>query len=257
VRTVAFTPTFTIDAVLDALEAGRTVLTDGPMLAFGIDKTGDGTIDQLADGQIGSLQKVGETSSLDLLFKWQSTAEFGEVGRVVLVRGTKATGSKPATYELLTDPEGLGSCKDAARLAGTCKVTLGRTGALALPPAGTTYYYRAMALSGAGKFRCLTNPIWIQGTTDPGPTDAGPADSGAPGADSSVEADAGAVEDAGGNEVDARADEDATVGSTTSALETSCSCAVPGARRAPSQGLAALGLAALALSARRARARRR
>ncbi|MBI2392276.1 MAG: hypothetical protein HYV09_21995 [Deltaproteobacteria bacterium] len=183
VRTVALAPAFTMDAILDALGAGRTVLTDGPLLTFGIDKTGDGTIDQLADGQIGSLHTVPATSNLDLHFKWQTTAEFGDVERVVMVRGTSTTGKTPGSYELLTDPESLGSCKTAPRTAGTCKVTLGHSGALSLPPAGTTYYYRAMALSGAGKFRCLTNPIWITGTDavapDAGPpTDAGTGDTG-------------------------------------------------------------------------------
>lgn len=178
VRTVAFANAFTMDAILDAVGAGRTILTDGPLLAFGIDKTGDGTIDQPADGHVGSLHTVPATSNLDLHFKWQTTAEFGDVDRVVMVRGTASTGKTPGSYELLTDPESLGSCKTAPRTAGTCKVTLGHSGALALPPAGTTYYYRAMALSGAGKFRCLTNPIWITGTADAPPPDAGPGDTG-------------------------------------------------------------------------------
>jgi len=252
VRTVAFSPTFTIDGVLDALAVGRTVLTDGPMLTFGVDKTGDGTIDQLADGHVGSLHNVGETSSLDLLFKWQSTAEFGEIDRVVLVRGTKSTGSKPGSYDLLTDPESLGSCKSAARMAGTCKVTLARSGALALPPAGSTYYYRAMALSGAGKFRCLTNPIWITGTTDAGPTDAGPSDTGDTGG--AIDADSSVTADTGNGEEDASTAEDTGSGSVvtlSTESDGSCSCTFPGTRRSTAPALAALALGTLLLRRRR------
>ena len=278
VRTVAFAPAFTIDAILDAVGAGRTILTDGPLVTFGIDKTGDGTIDQLTDGHVGSLHTVPTTSNLDLLFKWQSTEEFGNVERVVMVRGTGSTGSKPGSYELLTDPEGLGTCATAPRTAGTCKVTLGHSGALALPPAGTTYYYRAMALSGAGKFRCLTNPIWITGTADAGPTDAGAGDTAV--ADTAVAdtamadailgdtdvveagaADAVTATDAVGPDVgvepgDAGSGKDAGTGQDASAEATTdadggCGCSVVGGRSDQPIALEVIGLGVLLVRLRR------
>lgn len=216
VRTVALPATYTIDSILDAVGAGRTLLTDGPLVTFGVDKTGDGTIDQLADVQIGARHEVPESSNLELSFKWQSTAEFGEVDRIAVVRGTSATGSKPPGYELLTDPESLGTCKTASRMAGTCKATLGRTGALALPPSGTTYYYRVVGYSSAGKYRCLTNPIWVTGTPATTTSDAGPSgDAG--GGDGGV-VDTGAVADSGGTVLDSGAASDTASASDTATV---------------------------------------
>jgi hypothetical protein len=185
VRTVAFPKAYTIDAILDAIAGGHTILSDGPLLTFGVDETGDGTIDQATDTQVGDKKTVAQNANLDLRFKWQTSAEFGDLERVVLLRGTSSTGKTPGSYELLSDPEGLSDCKTAGRTAATCKVTLSHAGALALPTAGHTYYYRAMALSGGGNFRCLTNPIWITGGPDETP-DAGPSDGGSDAGDTGV-----------------------------------------------------------------------
>lgn len=246
VRTVAFPAAFTMDAILDAVGAGRTILTDGPLLTFGIDKTGDGTIDQVTDGHVGSLHTVPESSNLDLHFKWQSTPEFGDIERVVLYRGTSTTGTKPGSYELLTDPESLGNCAAAARSGAACKVTLSHSGALALPPAGTTHYYRAMALSGAGKFRCLTNPIWITGgAAEP---DAGPADTGTTSDSGTAVDDGGAIVDDAGSDPTPAKDDAAVTTSSAAALTDDgggCGCTTVGAHRAPPIAFALLGVAAL------------
>lgn len=278
VRTVAYAPGFTMDEILDAIGAGRTILTDGPLLTFGVDETGDGTLDQPADVQIGARRAVPQNANLDLLLKWQTTAEFGDVERVAIFRGTSTTAGAPGSYELLNDPEALSDCKAASRTAASCKLTLGRSGALALPPLGRTYYYRAMALTGAGKFRCLTNPLWITGAADESP-DAGPGDTGVSdtgvdtgvadtGVDTGV-ADTGVADSGGGadsgsttpdatisdakpSDVGAEPIADASAGGLGPAADAGgCACEVGGGRRESTSALVGLALGALIAGARR------
>ncbi|HEY3451429.1 MAG TPA: MopE-related protein, partial [Myxococcales bacterium] len=159
-RTAVLAPTGGIDDVLDAVARGRAVLTDGPMVTFGVDLTGDGTIDQIEqDAQLGSQVFLLPGAPLRLRFKWQSTAEFGDLTSLRLLRGDGATVRAPAAYGLFADPEGLGDCELAGRSEGTCAIDVSASATMGLPPVGATAYFRVEAKS--GEYRALTNPIWV------------------------------------------------------------------------------------------------
>ncbi|MGC4120328.1 MAG: MopE-related protein [Myxococcales bacterium] len=159
-RTVVLSPTGGIADLLDALAAGRAVMTDGPMVAFGVDLTGDGTFDQRdQDAQVGSHVYLLPRSPLLLRFKWASTAEFGDLTGLRLLRGDGATGRTPASYALFADAEGLGDCDQAAHGDGACAADVSASTTVGLPAIGATAYYRVEAK--AGEYRALTNPIWV------------------------------------------------------------------------------------------------
>lgn len=176
VRTVVSARSKDMSDVLDAIRKGRVVMTDGPMFTVGVDLTGDGTIDQEADAQVGATVEHPEGSHLEFVLKWQSTSEFGDISRIVLYRGTSSSGALPDAYsviETLTPSP----CDFADKKAASCRIDLGPSSVLAPPPNGTTYYYRAVAYSGSTQsYRCLTNPIWVKGAPPaPPPSEAGAA----------------------------------------------------------------------------------
>jgi hypothetical protein len=162
VRTVALSPSGDMSDILQAVQKGRTIMTDGPMMTFGIDRTGDGTIDQIdGDVQVGAQVTALPGSPVVFQFKWQSTREFGSLATAWLVRGDETTRSAPLKYELFTDGQNLGTCTAASRTTGACTLEVDHSASLGLPASGGTAYYRVEAQTANGTYRVLTNPIWI------------------------------------------------------------------------------------------------
>jgi len=161
VRTLAYAPSGTMTEILAALQAGRTVLSDGPMATFGIDRTGDGTLGQPDDVQVGSRVQVPAGGPVVLRVEWESTAEFGDLTALRLVRGDATTGDRPLPYSLLLDAEKLSDCAQAARRAGGCRVEVSRSTSFGLAPVGATAYFR-LEVETAGGFLAVTNPVWLE-----------------------------------------------------------------------------------------------
>lgn len=80
-------PRYTNIQVLQALEAGRFSVTDGPALRIAIDRNGNGRID-VGDDPMGSTVSVRAGQSLPLLVEWYSTKEFGALERFDVYVGT-------------------------------------------------------------------------------------------------------------------------------------------------------------------------
>ena len=162
VRTVVLAPSRAITDIIASLKAGRAVMTDGPMMTIGVDATGDGTIDQTEDVQVGSRTYTTAADSLRLRFKWQSSTEFGPLTSVLLARGDGASGASPLTYDVRADVSGIGDCGTADGTAARCSVVVAQgSGPVSLPKVGETYYFRAEAYTAGRASRVLTNPIWV------------------------------------------------------------------------------------------------
>lgn len=159
VRTVVFARSLSADDVLEALREGRAVITDGPMMTLGLDRTGDGTLDQLEDAHVGSRVVVAPEATVDLIIKWQSTVEFGGIDSLRLYEGTGSTDTQPREYDLLADPQDLGDCDGLDTMQGVCHVRLSGGATPGVPVLNATHYLRAVAI--AGTHRVLTNPIWM------------------------------------------------------------------------------------------------
>jgi hypothetical protein len=75
--------------VIDALEAGRFGVTDGPALRMVIDRNRNGKIDD-ADYEMGSVVDIFPGEQIPLLVEWFSTPEFGPVQRLDVYVGNKS-----------------------------------------------------------------------------------------------------------------------------------------------------------------------
>lgn len=137
-----------MSAILDAYRAGRTVVSDGPFLEIGIDRSGDGDWYDAADLMIGSVGEL-DPASAALSVRWASLPEFGEIAAVRVWAGD------PFGMTLLAewDPSASGQ-----GLAGESALALGG-GGLAGP-----VFLRADALTDDGDagHRAYTNPIWLR-----------------------------------------------------------------------------------------------
>ncbi len=142
------------DDILTALRMGRSVLTDGPFLIFGLDVNGDGDLDDSEDVNIGDdiVLFTDQADTVPLLVRWQSTEDWGAVETVVLFRGSSSTGSSPdAVWSYNPD-----------NYQGTQNLTL--SDVLTIPSDGWMYL-RAEAFGVPlpdDARRAITNPIWIR-----------------------------------------------------------------------------------------------
>lgn len=76
----------TQDQVVDALAAGRFSVTDGPALRIGVDRDGDGVLED-SDTQMGGTLDLFEGEKLPIVVEWDSTEETGDVARIDLYVG--------------------------------------------------------------------------------------------------------------------------------------------------------------------------
>jgi len=148
--------------ILAAYRAGRSVVTDGPFLEIGVDRSGDGDFDDPEDLTIGDDGSGGSIESLPLTIRWASTLDFGPVVSVDLIVGID-TG---ATTVYSLDPNAGGE-----GYAGEAAVDLWTYGL------EDQVYLRAECRTDRGddQFRAYTNPIWfyfdatsIAGSEEPG-----------------------------------------------------------------------------------------
>jgi len=137
-----------VSAILDALRAGRAVVTDGPFLEIGLDRDGDGDWYEAGDLAIGDDGVAGPAASLPLRIRWASLPEFGPAVSVDLVAG-----SADGTTTLLSfNPNDAGQ-----GYSGNTTFDLATLGL------GGMHYLRAELLTDDGDagHRAHTNPIWI------------------------------------------------------------------------------------------------
>jgi len=173
VRTAVYCPGGLSDgAILTGLREGRTIVTDGPAMVFGIDVDGDGDIYGLTDAIIGDGPIVVATDDPQARFRftWSSSAEYGDVVCLRLFQGDSTTGENPLLVWEYHPYIHSGSV-NGPLVAGL------------MPLVGETVYFRAVAYTydPAGpapppgdvsnfsydasvndyNYRCFTNPIWV------------------------------------------------------------------------------------------------
>ncbi len=99
--------------VLDALEAGHFMVTDGPILRIALDNNNNGIIDD-GDTQMGGDTTIFTTSQVPLLVEWKSTPEFGPVKLIDLYLGVQGGTRDGMLYAAAGHgPGGNGTCLEA------------------------------------------------------------------------------------------------------------------------------------------------
>lgn len=88
VRTYVYCPGGnTKNNVLYALRNGHSIVTDGPLVIFGIDKNKDGDIRDSVDIIIGESTQLAEGEHPTFLIQWKSTVELGPIEYIKIKRG--------------------------------------------------------------------------------------------------------------------------------------------------------------------------
>lgn len=143
--------------VLRALRAGRSVLSNGPLLIAGFDVNHNGSLDDPEDVKIGQ-QIVSSSAQLPpLMLEWVSSREFGPVVSLRLIVGSAAGETKPQEIPIPSQKALASEGLDPVDLGGRLSGLKGKWGYVRL---------EARTRNSAGKeFRCYTNPIWIRLTT--------------------------------------------------------------------------------------------
>lgn len=173
VRTAVYLPEgLTDQGILDGLRYGRTIITDGPAVVFGIDQNGDGDIYGPEDSIIGDGPITGAVNNIFARFRftWKSSAEFGDVVCIRLLRGSSTTGENPEVvwesypYSYSGDAGGPLVTNLLPRPGETVyyrveAYTYDPAGPAALPGDVSNYTYDATAND--YNYRCFTNPIWV------------------------------------------------------------------------------------------------
>lgn len=140
--------------VLAALRAGRSVVSNGPLLIAGFDRNSNGSLDDREDVGVGDQISSTLQGLPALQIFWVSSAEFGPLESLRLVLGS---GGAESSAEEIPIPAPL-------------KLASGGLYGLDLRPRleqrqGIWAYVRleARTRNSAGEeFRCYTNPIWIR-----------------------------------------------------------------------------------------------
>jgi hypothetical protein len=173
VRTAVYLPGgLTDQGILDGLRYGRSIITDGPAVVFGIDRDGDKSIYGQADAMIGDGPVELAVNNLNARFRfiWNSSSEYGEVVCIRLLRGTAATGSNPVVvWEKYpgTHSGGSGGPHVGRFLPSTGETVYFRVEAYTfdpagpLPPPGDVSNFSYDAVNNDYNYRCFTNPIWV------------------------------------------------------------------------------------------------
>jgi hypothetical protein len=73
--------------VLKALRDGHTVVSDGPIVVFGIDRDGNGSIDDPDDVHIGDTFQT-DKQKVTLSVAWATNEELGQIKEIRVIRGT-------------------------------------------------------------------------------------------------------------------------------------------------------------------------
>ncbi len=139
--------------VLEALRAGHSVLSNGPILFAGFDRNANGTLDDADDIHVGDTLTSSSASLPPLVLEWASSAEFGPLTTIQIFLGTAqgetvlAEVSVPAEKQLAS--QGLFTVDLRGRLEK-------------LPSEGGYIRLEARTRNRLGQeYRCYTNPIWV------------------------------------------------------------------------------------------------
>ncbi len=181
VRTAAYCPAgLTQPALLEALRAGETVVTDGPMVVIGIETTSVPTGYGDCELRIGMTGSLPVDSGGHLFVEWIGSQDYGSVSTIRILRGDASTGESPVEITTLPLQDGfqgnqvipLSDLIDPTYNDGdpepdfyiraeayTYDPLIGpdAPGDVSMPdydPLGNAYQYRA-----------ITNPIWINVTS--------------------------------------------------------------------------------------------
>lgn len=158
IRTVIYcTGELSKENILEAIKNGRSVVTDGPLVVFGLDTDSDGKVDvNIGDKSVINMQEAG---SMKWCIQWNTTPEFGRtIAKYRLLRGSSSTGDNP---ELILEENSVGACGSNTNIALSVK----------MPQQDGWYYYRVEAKTECvidhrtgldTIYRCYTNPIWIK-----------------------------------------------------------------------------------------------
>lgn len=157
ISTVVFCPTGMGERgenVLAGLAAGRSVVSNGPLLVAGFDRNSNGSIDDPEDVTIGQAL-LSPLESLPLLqLEWASSDEFGPFTSLRILVGSRNGEAKPEEISI-TSSKGLTS---GGLFPADLRPLLKRQ-------AGAWHYIRleGRTRNHAGEeFRCYTNPVWIR-----------------------------------------------------------------------------------------------
>ena len=135
--------------VLEALREGKSVVTDGPLVIFGIDRDGNGTIGP-GDLKIGDQDTINISGPARVIVQWASTNDFGPVEDIGVWIG----------HPLLENGKRILKYNSwVSSLTGDYDFPL----TTELQPLGVTgwCYLRAEGNTLNRKYECFTNPIWI------------------------------------------------------------------------------------------------
>lgn len=160
VRTLAYcSDGLSVDNIKSALSEGHTIISDGPIVVFGIDLNADGVLERYTDVLIGDHREITQSQldSATIIIERQTIDEFGAIDIFNLYRGTSSTFQNPDSFGF------------ASPQTNPLALELDQY----LTPNDTTYiYFRVNAVSrtiGLDEYRCYTNPIWIKVVPDAAP----------------------------------------------------------------------------------------
>jgi hypothetical protein len=153
VRTLAYCPDgLSVGNVKTALSEGHTIISDGPVIVFGIDLNNDGVLEWPDDILIGDDREISasQLNTARIIIERQTTDEFGAIEVFNLYRGSSLTLQDPDSFDF-TVPQPNPLILDLDQY---------------ISEDDTTYIYlRVDAVSRTSEleeFRCYTNPIWIR-----------------------------------------------------------------------------------------------
>jgi len=172
-RTGVYLPNgLTDQGILDCLRDGRTIISDGPAMVFGIDSDNDGDIDDETDSIIGDGPVHRFPSDPDGAFRffWNSSAELGDVDCIRLLKGDATTGQDPVVvweYFPHSYNGNFAGPAVSAQIPPLGETAYFRAEAYAFDPngpvplAGDVSNYSYNAVTNDYNYRCFTNPIWV------------------------------------------------------------------------------------------------
>ncbi|MBI4008332.1 MAG: carboxypeptidase regulatory-like domain-containing protein [Planctomycetes bacterium] len=179
VRTYVYCPGGnTKNNVLAALKAGNSIITDGPVVIFGIDKNRDGDINDGIDIIIGEEAQRAEGENPTFLIQWKSTEELGRIRYIDIIRGeggeeAATTIQRLATCAYCHVDGGLNGNECTSSNGCTAISNAGLSGSFEYTDSTVdqckNYYYRIEAVTTERPehspyypyCRVYTNPIWL------------------------------------------------------------------------------------------------
>jgi len=144
--------------ILRALQSGRSVVSNGPLLIAGFDRNGNGSLDDSEDVGIGDSLAMPLAQLPPLQLAWVSSTEFGPFESIRLILGSPEGESQPQEITVPAQKQ----MASGGLFPVDLRPILGKK-------KGAWGYIRleASTRSATGEeFRCYTNPVWLEITGD-------------------------------------------------------------------------------------------